>query len=54
LTPLLIFTPLFIAFNYWELKNIAEPELEKRFGQQYKNYKKRTLMFFPKIKFNKV
>lgn len=46
-----IFTPLFIAFNYWELKNIEEPELEKRFGQQYKDYKKRTLMFFPKIKF---
>ena len=45
-----IFTPLFILLNYWELKNIEEPELEKRFGQQYRYYKKRTSMFFPKIK----
>jgi hypothetical protein len=44
---ILIFTPLFIFINYWELKRVEEPELEKRLGQEYIDYKKRVPMFFP-------
>ncbi len=46
---LLIFTPLFISINLWELKAIEEPELLKRLGQDYSEYQKRTPMFFPGI-----
>jgi len=42
-----IFTPLFIIFNVWELKKVEEPELERRLGQDYVEYKKRVPMFFP-------
>lgn len=42
-----IFTPLFILINYLELKYIEEPEMEKRFGQDFRDYKKRTPMFIP-------
>jgi protein-S-isoprenylcysteine O-methyltransferase Ste14 len=42
-----IFTPLFILVNVWELKAIEEPELIKRLGQDYVEYRKRTPMFFP-------
>jgi len=49
---LFIFTPLFILLNIWELKNIEEPELEKRIGKEYTEYKKRVPMFFPFIKVN--
>jgi protein-S-isoprenylcysteine O-methyltransferase Ste14 len=45
---LVIFTPLFILVNIWELKIIEEPELLKRLGQDYREYRKRTPMFFPK------
>ena len=44
---LLVFTPLFIFFNVWELKAIEEPELLKRLGEDYNKYRKRTPMFFP-------
>jgi protein-S-isoprenylcysteine O-methyltransferase Ste14 len=47
LSLILIFTPLFILINYWELKRVEEPELEKRLGQEYVAYKKRVPMFFP-------
>ena len=43
----LIFTPLFILVNIWELKNIEEPELVKRFGEAYVEYRRRTPMFIP-------
>ncbi len=46
---LFIFTPLFILLNFLELKNVEEPELEKRFAEEYLEYKKRTPMFFPWI-----
>ena len=45
-----IFTPFFILFNVLELKLIEEPELEKRFGTQYVEYKKRVPMFIPRLK----
>jgi len=46
---LVIFTPLFIFINVWELKAIEEPELLKRLDQDYIEYRKRTPMFFPGI-----
>ena len=42
-----VFTPLFIAFNVWELKAIEEPELARRLGRDYTEYKKKTPMFLP-------
>jgi protein-S-isoprenylcysteine O-methyltransferase Ste14 len=47
---LLVFTPLFIALNYWELKWIEEPELEKRLGRAYVEYRANTPMFLPDLK----
>ncbi len=44
------FTPLFILINAWELKFVEEPELEKRLGEDYRRYKKRVPMFFPRFK----
>jgi protein-S-isoprenylcysteine O-methyltransferase Ste14 len=46
---LFVFTPLFILLNYWELKAIEEPELVKRLGQDYIEYRKMTPMFFPRF-----
>ncbi len=45
-----IFTPLFILLNTLELKAIEEPELEKRLGKDYVEYKKRVPMFIPQMK----
>ena len=41
------FTPLYILLNVWELKNIEEPELEKRLGEEYIEYRRNTPMFIP-------
>lgn len=49
-TLILLFTPLFIVINLWELKAIEEPELEKRLGEKYVEYKKRTPMFIPSFR----
>jgi protein-S-isoprenylcysteine O-methyltransferase Ste14 len=46
----LFFTPLFILVNVWELKQIEEPELVKRFGDTYIAYQKRTPMFIPGLR----
>lgn len=43
----LIFTPLYIYLHTIELKEIEEPELEKRLGDEYVEYKKKVPMFFP-------
>ena len=43
----LFFTPLFILVNLWELKKIEEPELVKRFGDTYIDYRRETPMFIP-------
>jgi protein-S-isoprenylcysteine O-methyltransferase Ste14 len=47
-TLLFVFTPLFMALMVWELKAIEEPELVKRFGRQYLEYREKTPMFFPR------
>lgn len=44
-----IFTPLFILINVLEIKTVEEPELQKRLGRDYLEYKKKTPMFIPKI-----
>lgn len=44
---LALFTPLFIFINVLELKAIEEPELSKRLGEDYIEYRKKTPMFFP-------
>lgn len=43
----LIFTPLYLLMNVWELKHIEEPELVQRLGDEYIEYKRRTPMFIP-------
>ena len=45
-----IFTPLFIGLNVWELKAIEEPELAKRLGDEYLEYKNKTPMFIPSFR----
>jgi len=42
-----VLTPLFILLNFMELKTIEEPELAKRLGPAYIDYRNRTPMFFP-------
>ncbi|MFH1619234.1 MAG: isoprenylcysteine carboxylmethyltransferase family protein [bacterium] len=43
------FIPLFIIAMTLELKFIEEPELEKRLGVEYAEYKKRVPMFIPRF-----
>ncbi len=45
-----IFTPLFILVNVWEIKMIEEPELEKRLGRPYIEYRQTTPMFLPRFR----
>ncbi len=42
-----LFTPLFVLINVWELKQIEEPELMKRLGDEYIEYRRKTPMFLP-------
>jgi protein-S-isoprenylcysteine O-methyltransferase Ste14 len=41
------FTPLFVLLNVWELKQIEEPELARRLGDEYVEYRSLTPMFLP-------
>jgi len=53
LSLVVFFTPLYILANVWELKEIEEPELVKRLGEDYVAYQKRTPMFIPGMKLRK-
>ena len=44
-----IFTPLYVLAHAWELSQIEEPELEKRLGEEYTEYRGRTPMFLPRF-----
>jgi len=44
-----IFSPLFILVNLLELKFFEEPELERRFGRDYLEYKKSVPRFIPHL-----
>ncbi|MFB3886839.1 MAG: isoprenylcysteine carboxylmethyltransferase family protein [Thermodesulfobacteriota bacterium] len=43
-----VFTPLFVSLNVLELRVMEEPELEKRFGNEYLEYKRKVPRFFLK------
>jgi protein-S-isoprenylcysteine O-methyltransferase Ste14 len=44
-----VWTPAFIFLDALELKLVEEPELERRFGAKYSEYRCRVPMFFPRI-----
>ena len=46
---ILIFTPIFILLNILYLKAIEEKEMEKKFGEEYRKYKKSVPMFIPRL-----
>ena len=45
----LIWTPGYILLHVLELKLVEEPELERRFGPAYAEYRRRVPMFFPRL-----
>jgi len=53
LSLVLVFTPLYVLANLWELKEIEEPELLRRLGEDYLTYRERTPMFIPRIRIRK-
>ena len=44
-----VWTPVFVIFNVLELKLVEEPELVRRFGESYIEYRRRVPMFVPKV-----
>ena len=50
LSLILIFTPLFILINVLYLKAVEEKEMEKKFGDEYLEYKKNVPMFIPRLR----
>lgn len=53
LSLVVVFTPLYVLANVWELKEIEEPELVKRLGEKYVAYQKQTPMFIPGMRLKK-
>jgi protein-S-isoprenylcysteine O-methyltransferase Ste14 len=49
LSLLFIFAPAFMGLSILEFKLVEEPELEKRLGQEYLEYKRKTPILVPKI-----
>lgn len=45
----LFWVPGYILVHVLELKLVEEPELEKRFGPAYTDYRNRVPMFFPRL-----
>jgi protein-S-isoprenylcysteine O-methyltransferase Ste14 len=48
-TMVVVMVPLFIVVNILSFKHVEEPELERRFGAAYAEYKKRVPMFLPGV-----
>lgn len=46
----LVFTPVYLLVNVWELTQIEEPELVRRFGDTYLAYRRDTPMFLPRLR----
>ena len=44
----LVWTPAYILAHIVELKKVEEPEMERRFGASYTDYKNRVPMFIPR------
>ena len=49
LSLLLVFAPAFMGFSILEFKLVEEPELEKRLGKEYLDYKRRTPILIPRF-----
>ena len=43
-----VWTPVFVLANAIEVKLVEEPELERRLGEGYTEYKRRVPMFIPR------
>ena len=50
---IVFFTPLYVLANVWELKEIEEPEMVKRLGEDYVAYRRRIPMFIPRLRLRK-
>ena len=50
LSLIVIFTPLFILLNVLYVKAVEEKEMEKKFGQEYLEYKKKVPMSIPRLR----
>ena len=48
LSIVLLWTPAYIVVHVIELKLVEEPELERRFGESYTDYRNRVPMFIPR------
>jgi protein-S-isoprenylcysteine O-methyltransferase Ste14 len=48
LSIVLLWTPAYIVVHVIELKLVEEPELERRFGESYSDYRDRVPMFIPR------
>jgi protein-S-isoprenylcysteine O-methyltransferase Ste14 len=49
LSMVILWTPVFVALNAVELKLVEEPELERRFGESFREYRRRVPMFIPQV-----
>ena len=45
-----VMTPLFVFMSILEFRYIEEPELTKRFGKEYTEYKEKTPIIIPRIR----
>lgn len=50
LSMVFVWTPVFLVANIIELKLVEEPELERRFGTSYSEYRRRVPMFVPRAR----
>ncbi len=50
----LIWTPAYVLVHLIELKRVEEPELTRRFGAAYTEYKERVPMFIPRLRRRRV
>jgi protein-S-isoprenylcysteine O-methyltransferase Ste14 len=44
-----VWAPVFVVVNLIELRLVEEPELERRFGKSYREYRRRVPMFVPRM-----
>ena len=49
ITMVLVWTPVFVVLDILELKLVEEPELERRLGAAYVEYRSRVPMFVPRM-----
>jgi protein-S-isoprenylcysteine O-methyltransferase Ste14 len=49
LSMVVLWTPVFVLANAIEVRFVEEPELERRFGASYSEYRRRVPMFIPRV-----